>query len=462
MRKRLLTACAVIATGFSFGQAVNNGGFENWDLTNYDVPQYYFSSDFNHSKAGPMNTVQTTDAYHGTFAVNMITVTMGSTNQYGFVANGSPGSTYSGGVPYSQQPTGVRLYYKSNIVGNDSATILAQFKKGGSNIGFYIFKIGASASSYTLFTSTFSPALTMAPDTVIFGAASSDVYNGTANLGNMLQIDSVSFTGVTSQPANFNGDFEVWNPMTNYECSFWSSFSPPAGEKQTTDAHSGLYAMEVSTFPDVSKKNKPTAGFIVNGSSAYRGAPYTLQSDSLFFYYKYVTVNPDTAFVSVFLVKAGSTVGTAFYPLYASSSYKHVKMAISSSIAPDTLIVQFISSASYPVRASCIGSDLKVDDVYLKSEPLFVKEWVSPSAISIQPNPSNGIFHIVTSGLAPSSIQRVLIFNTRGSLVQSRGFPNANAMLSEQFDISNLSEGMYLVQIQTTSGIISKKITKTN
>jgi len=168
MKKQLLTLIAFITTGLAFGQAVNNGGFENWDLTTYDALQYYNNSNFNNSNTQPLNSVKTTDAFHGSFAVQLTTIALGAQTAFGFVANGNPGPNGSGGTPYSQRPTGIRLYYKSTIVGTDSAIVIAQFRKAGSTIGLYLFKIGATKSSYTLFASPFAPALPMAPDTVIF------------------------------------------------------------------------------------------------------------------------------------------------------------------------------------------------------------------------------------------------------------------------------------------------------
>jgi hypothetical protein len=277
----------------------------------------------------------------------------------------------------------------------------------------------------------------------------------------MLQIDSVTFTGVTAQPAAMNGDFENWTSMTNYACDFWTLGSPAMGAKRTTDAHSGSYALELTTFADPRQGNAPNAGFAISGGPNFRGYPYTQTSDSLFFYYKYApAVASDSAAVYVNVTKAGSFVGGMGLMLAPSATYKLVKAAFNCSATPDTISIQLSSSFSYPVTANCVGSDFKVDNLYLKSEPLLIREFATPPAMTLQPNPCNGIFHITTS--TASAIQKVTIYNMCGNLIESKEYSHGNAALSEGFDISYLPEGMYLVQIQTAAGIVSKKVNKTN
>ena len=82
-------------------------------------------------------------------------------------------------------------------------------------------------SSYTLFEIPFSPALTETPDSVMFAVASSwEVVTGEGNggmVGSTLTVDSISFTGVTSQPTLFNGDFESWKSVTVDALQDWNA-----------------------------------------------------------------------------------------------------------------------------------------------------------------------------------------------------------------------------------------------
>jgi hypothetical protein len=461
MRKRLLCLLSFVATGVAFSQTLPNGGFENWNVTNYNEPQFAFTSNYGRP-TGPLNAVQTTDAFHGSYAIKLTTVALSGTSFLGYVAYGNPGSGATGGIPYTQMAKGLRLYYKSTILGTDSAVIIVQFKKGGASVGMYIYTLGASKSTYTLFSPSFSPALTVAPDTVIFAAASSNPYVGNGTPGNMLQVDSVSFTGVTSQPAQLNGDFELWTPMTNDMLYGWQQSSPNATSKQTTDALSGNYALELVTIRDLA--NNIDVGNVVSGGSNNRGNPYSTLSDTLIFSYKYVPgVVTDSAMIYVITSKNGSNVGHISKALGASASYKTVKLPIVSSQTPDTLAVSLVSTNLFPPTPACVGSDLKVDNMYLKSQPLFVREVVSNVVISLQPNPNNGVFTLITRGLTgASAIEKVEIYDMCGSLVEQKLYPGGSASVSEEFDISRLNAGIYLVQISTNSGVICKKVSKTN
>jgi hypothetical protein len=460
MKKQLLTLVVLIAVTFCFGQAVPNGGFETWLNSSYENPAYMSSSNFSQGNS-VYNALKVTDAYHGAFAVKLSSVLSGTKATFGYVANGNPGNNPSGGIPYNQKATGLRFYYKSNIVMGDSALVLADFRKAGVTIGSYIYKIGATKSAYTLYSATFSPALPSAPDTVIFGAASSNAFANVALVGNMLQIDSVTFTGVATQPVNFNGDFESWTSMTSYVLPGWTLYAPPSAPIQTSDAHAGSFALELTTFQYSNYGNKPQAAQAYTGVNG-NGLPYTLKNDTLIFFYKYAPANAaDSASVYVATKLAGSYTGGWQVLLGASSTYKQVKIPFSTSSNPDTLIVGMNSSKNNTIPASFVGSTLKIDGMYLQSAPLNVAENENSKLISLMPNPSNGMFSLILKG-AFLFMQKVVICDMNGSIVESREYGNFSGTNSETFDISRLSAGLYIIQVQTNSGTYYKKLNKTN
>src|ERR1700757_2124666 len=328
MKKQLLTLISAISVSLALGQTIPNGGFENWTVSNYAIPQGFSTSSFSqiNSSGGaiaPYNAVQVTDSYHGTYAIQLTTTSSGGSGVFAYVANGNPtGGVPQGGIPYTQQATGIRFYYKSTIMSGDTALVIAQFKNSHNLIGSYLFKISSTKTAYTLFSGAFSPALPMAPDTVVFAAVSSDVFAGIAVAGNMLQLDSVSFTGV-SQPANMNGDFELWNAMTNYNLAGWG-VSDLA--KQTNDAYSGSYALELTTnYDPAQSKIYMARAQTGNPNNHYGGYPYTNQNDTLVFYYKYAPSSNDTATLSANIKKAGAGIGGMQVNLLAASSYTMVK-----------------------------------------------------------------------------------------------------------------------------------------
>ena len=391
MKKQLLSIMAILASGFAFGQTIPNGGFENWTTTQYEEPTgFQTSNSKNNGPQNPGNVIKTTDAHHGTYAIQLNTVLTGTDTSFAYFANGDPGRTPAGGgIPYTQKPTGLRLYYKSNIVGTDSAIILVMFKKAGVAIGSYFYKIGTTKTSYTLFNPTFSPALSVAPDSVVFGAASSNAMVNKGIPGNMFQVDSISFTGVT-QPAGFNGDLELWQTHTLGSLNGWAiDGGDGSGISQTTDKYTGTYAVELQTMgPSFGGSNQVQPAQLITGMPTRNGPPtgghpYTNQTDTLVFYYKYIPADPsDSANVSISFSK--NHVGIGGYRVLlgtAVGNYAKAKIPISLSQAPDTAIINLSSSSytNWPYPNSFVGADFKVDNMYLTSQEKPVTNFSLPA-----------------------------------------------------------------------------------
>ncbi|HXU28271.1 MAG TPA: PKD domain-containing protein, partial [Bacteroidia bacterium] len=381
MKKKLLSILTVLASGFAFGQTIPNGGFENWTTSQYEEPTGFQTSNSksDHGVQNPGNAVKTTDAHHGTYAIQLNTISNGVDTSFAYFANGDPGQNPAGGgIPYSQKPTGIRLYYKSNIVGTDSAIILVMFKKAGVSVGSYFYKIGTTKTSYTLFNQTFSPALSATPDSVVFGAASSNAMVNVGIPGNMFQVDSISFTGVTQQPAGFNGDLELWQPHTVNFLNGWANNGGGEGITQTTDKYTGNYAVDLQTMgPSFGGSNhvEPAniiTGIPVNNSGPKGGHPYTNQIDTLVFYYKYIPADPsDSASVSINFSKNGIGIG-GYRKLLGTAvgSYSKVMIPFNLGTAPDTAMVGLESSSytTWPYPNSFVGSHFEVDHMYLASQ----------------------------------------------------------------------------------------------
>lgn len=384
MKKILLSLLAITSVS-GFSQSIPNGSFESWQVSNFDNPRFYQSSNTEDhgGKGSPINTLKTTDAYHGSYAIQLNTVLNNNDTAFAYFANGNPGSNPpSGGVPYSQSPTGLRLYYKSNIIGSDTALVLVFFKKSGSIIGNYMYKISSTKTSYTLLNKTFSPALSQTPDTVIFAAASSNAFLNRGNPGNMLQLDSISFTGVSTQPSNFNGDLELWDNLSNYKLNGWSVGGV---FQRTTDFYNGSYALELQTGTPGFGDNQLRLGFASSGipgqNTTIGGYPYSQQIDTLFFHYKYIPADiNDSANINLNFKKNGTFFSGYNKLLELSASYKQVKIPINLSQVPDSMIIFLNSSKTWSVPASYVGSDFKIDNMYLKSQMLPVSDFSLPTS----------------------------------------------------------------------------------
>jgi hypothetical protein len=381
MKKHLLSLA--LAFGFmqgAFSQSIPNGGFEAWNVNNVDNPTYYFSSNLE-SGSSAVNVVKTNDSYSNSFAVKLTTVLSGNDTAMAYIANGDPFNTAGQGIPYTQQATGLQFRYKSAVMSGDTALIFVVFKKTGSVIGTYIKKIAGTQATYSLGTMGFS--LAQAPDSVIFAAVSSNAMLSGGIPGSMLQLDSVLFTGVSSQPANMNGDFELWQLLTTKTPMGWTTNSSNSPVNvQTNDAYSGSYALELKTYGwnTYAVPDGVTTG-INSPSTTIGGYPFSNTTDTLVFYYKYAPANVnDSASWSLGFKNSGSYFNFMSGKLNASSVYKKVKVTINLGMTPDTLVVFLNSSKSWSVPVSYAGASFKVDNMYLTSQQTPVTAIAAPSS----------------------------------------------------------------------------------
>lgn len=436
MIKKITLLLFVICSRFTFAQSIPNGGFESWQVGSYEEPINYVTSNSeeknNSNNTGPAvyNAIKTTDSYAGQYAIKLVTAGTGTNINYAFFANGNPGGQNgaSEGIPYNQKPTGVRFYYKSTINGTDSAIFIVLFKKAGSVVGSYIYKFNQTKTAYTLFNPTFSPALPVTPDTVIVACASSNAFNNSGFIaGNMMQIDDLAFTGVGTQPAALNGGFENWATLSDSKANGWLL----GGDfHRTNDFFSGSYALELQTAGPGFGDNQIRVGRAMTGtptpSNTIGGTPFTNQVDTLVFYYKYLPATPmDSARFFANFKKNGAYIGNAFKLLPISASYQQVIIPIGLQQTPDTVMFTFESS-KWPVQAAYVGSDLKIDNFYLKSQKLPIASFISPTVGCVgQPvqltdnsfNMANAWGWIMPGGNPGSSTAQnpVVIYNSTGT-----------------------------------------------
>jgi hypothetical protein len=75
------------------------------------------------------------------------------------------------------------------------------------------------------------------------------------------------------------------------------------------------------------------------------------------------------------------------------------------------------------------------------------------SAISIFPNPNNGILNLqLSENVQFSDVQNISIFDLKGALMYK------NASFIEKIDLKNAVKGIYVVKIQCTNGLFVKKV----
>lgn len=460
-------------------QSIPNGNFETWTAITYEIPQNYVwtsNSDAFRNNL-PFPVLKSTDAFHGNYSVQMTTQIGNGDSLPGIFVNVDPKngdpSTWNGGFAYSQKPSGMRGYYKSAIASPDTGFVMAFFYKAGVMIGQYGFYFYGTHSTYTLFSFNFSPALPQNPDTVIFGAGSSN-FNSNMRNGSMLKLDSLSFTGVTSQPALFNGDFETWQSTTIDKPTNWfldgHGNNYTGGAFKTSDAKKGSNAIELITYvgeqnniPRASGGSISTGYYVCPGDTGncfqVGGYPFSNQADTLAFWYKYAPSNNGTGEVNLRFKKNGSDIGWAGTNLFASPYYQYKEIPFNVGQVPDSVIVNVGSSAWQDSLFSHVGSNLKIDEMHFKSQPLTtdIFNYENENAVSIYPNPVQDILSVQFEKNL-SDIIHSFIYDATGRQAEINGLSrNANSM---RIDVSNLSSGIYFYEIRTAEGIIRNKFVK--
>lgn len=460
MKKVILVFFLCIAGFVQAQQSVPNGSFETWNSSPFENPRYYpASSNRDVWRDGlPFNVEKVTDAYHGSYAVKLTTVANASDSWFAYIASGNPEDDpdkWHGGIAYNQKPTGIQGYYKSNVMAGDTAVILITFSKNGVNIGAYYYQIYGQHSAYTPFSLTFTPALTQTPDSFMFAAASSNATSNTPGMaGSMLQLDSISLTGVTAQPAQLNGDFELWDAFTaEVPVNWYTREGRDITNVKTTTAYKGAFAVKLTTVvsDDENQPLKARPDFISTGyyprncnpCNEEGGFPYTPQTDTLVFWYKYAPAGNSKGEATVKFKKNGNIVGGYTIQLDAAATYTKMEMPLMASVTPDTLIVGFQSGRWDDSLLTQVGSVLYLDEVQLKSQPLNTGLGkLSPSTVSaVYPNPAH--HEITITSPEPVSGGVVTLFNLTGKAVLTSALDAQHTLIN----ISTLSPGIYLYRI---------------
>ncbi|HVN57337.1 MAG TPA: two-component regulator propeller domain-containing protein [Bacteroidales bacterium] len=321
---------------------------------------------------------------------------------------------------------------------------------------------------------SFTFAGTTTPDSVVYGALSCKFGPGMDQPkgvpGSVVYLDSIGFTGVAGQPAAMNGDFELWGTKPMSFPNGWNILSTggqETGVSQTTDAHQGNYAVELTTYLGDSNGSPAAQPAIIStgyfpkncgGSCVEKGGlPYSAMNDTLVLWYKYVPSGTDNGIVNYTFKKDGAPIAGNSYLLPAASVYKRVGIPVSAGQTPDTVILNIGSTNWSSSTLANVGSVLKVDSVYFRSQLIQtgLKSLKSEDdgSINVIPNPSNGKFRI-TSSL--ENISSVEIFNVAGQKIFSKY--NIRMRDVSNLDTPVLERGIYFLKILEGKTIHTKKI----
>ena len=361
--------------------------------------------------------------------------------------------------------TGLRGYYKYNVASGDAAIMIIIFKYQGTQIGMYFNAIGGVHATYTLFNFQFMPALTQTPDSVIIAFASSNKIQNIQMAGSTLVLDSISFTGVTSQPALLNGDFENWQTTSINTPDNWyfnnNGGGSQLGFNRTTDASVGIYAMELTTLAGSNNSGAPRSqpGSISNGywdqncNCEKGGYPFSNQIDTLVFDYKYIPSDPsDSAQVMMNMKYQGSNIWGTQASIHASATYQTMEIPFNIFSAVDTAIVGFNSTSWADSTVNFIGADLKIDNVHFKGNPMPTNISLKNTTtdVSFYPNPMKNSGTLEIGAQVNLSGAQLRIYDMLGRTINTMEVTKHSISI----DRNNIINGMSFYEFTNDNKII--------
>lgn len=370
-------------------QNVPNRGFEQWETRElYEKPANWYTSNFLQFLSGiaDFSAVRTNESVTGNYSLKLKTIvyendTLGAyaTSEGEVSGAGFYNLSFIGGFPINSKPDSLWGYYKYDIPQGDTAYILAAFKKNGVFIGMNYIRLTGNSNGFIRMAEKLDTLLDT-PDTAFIAFSTTQIDKPLA--GGVLYIDEVGFYPAATIP---NSDFEVWETPTYSDPVGWNttnSFDVATGSEisafQTTDPHSGEYALKlVTTHLNFINENMSLAN---NGqlsmSSFSGGFPFKEMPESLSGYYKYMPVGNDTALIALFFSKydpgtqTSSIVGIETFDLLPQPSYKYFEHGLNpGNLEFDTMNIVATASKGSPFGAyhNQPGSMLFLDDLWLKS-----------------------------------------------------------------------------------------------
>jgi hypothetical protein len=98
----------------------------------------------------------------------------------------------------------------------------------------------------------------------------------------------------------------------------------------------------------------------------------------------------------------------------------------------------------------------------LENEPEVVQYTDDPDAtpsLIVAPNPANDVLYVTYAQTEESIVSSIVLTDISGKMVLSKEYQSENlSEFKEELDVSELLPGMYVLQVITTTGILSEKV----
>ncbi|MBN1417120.1 MAG: T9SS type A sorting domain-containing protein [Bacteroidales bacterium] len=382
--------CWLFLSG-TYAQYIPNGGFENWEnRILYAEPMSWNTGNMEAFINSTATALRTDDHYYGAYALRLQTVLtetdtlLGYAFCEGMITEGGVSDTFrfTGGMQISGAPDSLFGIFKYHIADNDTAIVLASFKKDGVIVGQEMFTLAGDQSSYVKMGWEIGD-MAEVPDTAMIAFACSNPDN--PQPGGWMQVDSIWFGGIGDTIPN--AGFEIWEETSCREPEHWltanlftSLFGGDTSATSSADAHSGSYALRIesvqSSLPTDSGMYSVVVGFAIPYATAFmfgESMPVItvdFNPTALTGFYKFEPLLNDTAMIVVNLTDTAGNTYPSGTILLAAAEYTPISCPLTYpagvKIAGVTIVV---STSTYFMpgdgKGGEIGSVLYLDDLDL-------------------------------------------------------------------------------------------------
>ena len=225
---------------------------------------------------------------------------------------------------------------------------------------------------------------------------------------------------------------------------------------QTTDAHSGTYAMEMRNGYNFTAATGITGGaFLSDTDYTFFNIPISVQNQptDLNFYYKYFPAGPDTVLAYLALFDSlGNQIGECSIVIGgATSNYILATAPIVYSMPGTAATLSMYFKTQLDFAQPTFGTRFLVDDVSLTGTSGTL-ETNTFDLVSIYPNPSNGRFTVFNE--TTNSDELITVTNVLGLIVFRAKSQKSKTMI----DLSGQPDGMYIVEVSNENARVTKRI----
>ena len=291
-----------------------------------------------------------------------------------------------------------------------------------------------------------------------------------------------TFFSVQAQIPIPEGEFENWTPASSglYEeptGGWWTTLNSlvqlgaAVTVSKTTDAYSGTYAAKLET--------KQWGTFMITGLLAsgkfintdpfvVQGKPFTDLPLKFQGYYKYTSINGDSAGIYAMLTKLNTTTGKRDTLADAKTAVKSTVPNYTEfdlnfkyytpGVYPDSIDIVFCSSSGDSNR---VGSVLFIDDVKLIYSDGLQECMMPEMKVNVYPNPvdENRTFTLSYSTLEDCNIEISVCDLIGRELFKSSEKTTAGSQVKE-FSVTecNMHKGVYFISVKTADQLEIKKV----